>query len=178
MKSEMSPLSLAVPERVGFPLPLGSARPMYIRMLIGTIIGLAFPYLQEIARLFGMTIPLYMSHQLHYSTFLAIGYLLIVILVIAAACYHAHRNWIFLSKDGIEGACHRGAKVLISWSEPINIKNGSDMGIKCLVISSEKSDRKILLPMSIARSMEFKSVLNRAAPSNHRLHRFIVDTHR
>lgn len=162
-------------ERIGYSLPPGSARPMYMLTFVGTVLGLVFPYWHEVAKLFGAPIPIYLTGQPHYSAFSITGYLLVVIFLIGTTWYHARKNWVFILPRGIEGKNRRGVKSFIAWSEPIAISKSSDLGIKCLVVSSEKNGCKILLPISIADSVEFQTMLGKVAPTTHELNRFLAE---
>jgi hypothetical protein len=142
--------------RTGFHMPPGSASSIYIQTIAGLLLGFALLYY----------LP---SHSQHL--FIIVG--LASTIGIGAAWYHAQRNWVYLSEEGIEGASRRGDKACITWGESISLKKGSDCGVKCVVLTTAKKDKVIMLPLPIANSKEFKTALRQVAPPGHPLNHLV-----
>ena len=96
---------------------------------------------------------------------------LLVAAIFAATFWITKRyKWIRLSSAGIHGSSLRGAKVVISWSEPISIRRMSYSGLSGVEVKPQSKGAAIFLPLSIATSTEFKAKLVEVAPPGHQLH--------
>ncbi len=138
----------------GFTIPKAYLRRAYLRLLPWGLVGLA------LLVVFGNSS---LRNTIDTAVFVAV-------LVGGLYWYTLRYKWIYLTSSGIQGLTVTGAKVLIPWSEPVQLgRRVAFSGIECISVKPISHGAALMLPSSIASTSEFNSLLERLAPSNHPL---------
>ena len=138
----------------GFTIPRADLNRAYIRLLPWGLVGLVAPPLLGITSL---------STATETAAFLAI-FLGVVY------WYTLRHKWVYLTSSGIQGITATGSKIIIPWSE--NVQLGSRVafnGIACISVQPISKDVALMLPLSLAATSEFKVTLEHVAPDTHPL---------
>lgn len=147
-------LERAMQNSTGFTVPKADLHRAYLRLLPWILVGLAIPLV------LGLT-------SLRTSIDTAA---LLAVLVGSVYWYTLRYKWIFLASSGIQGLTATGAKVLIPWSEPVELGHRVAFnGIACISVKPMSKGAALLLPSSIAATSEFNAALEHLAPPNHPL---------
>ena len=141
-------------QSVGFTIPRADLSRAYLRLLPWGVVALPIPLLLGRASV---------TTTIETAAFLAI-------LIGGLYWYTLRYKWVYLASSGIRGLTANGGKVVIPWSE--NVQLGSRVafnGIACISVKPLSKNEALLLPSSIAATTEFKSALETVAPASHPL---------
>ena len=104
----------------------------------------------------------------------AIG--LVVLSLVVAYAFTAHRIWFSASAEGLSTVGYTGRRVDLPWSTPISVKSARRSGLKGVILvpanqvgSLTAGLHAIFIPNAVAVDPEFKAVLAAFAPAQHPL---------